>query len=150
MKDLMEIRTDILNGIDDDKRTVILHGCNCMHTMGAGIALYLNRAYPKVLQADKLSPYSDSNKLGTYTTAVINDNLHILNCYTQYDYARHNQRPADYRAIEAVLKAVYIKYKDWHIRMPRIGCGLAGGDWGHVKQLVKANLLDANVTVYYV
>lgn len=49
------IRADILSQLDFNKPTVILHGCNCFCTMGAGIAKYLKQNYPLVYTVDKVS-----------------------------------------------------------------------------------------------
>jgi O-acetyl-ADP-ribose deacetylase (regulator of RNase III) len=44
---------DILQGlVPGHHTTVILHGCNCMNVMGAGIALYLKQKFPVVYEVD--------------------------------------------------------------------------------------------------
>ena len=69
-----EKKADILSDIDETKRTVVLHGCNCFHTMGAGIALYLRRMIPEVAEVDAGTVYGDKNKLGTCSVANITSN----------------------------------------------------------------------------
>jgi len=32
--------------------------------------------------------------------------------------------------------------------MPRIGCGLAGGDWSRVEEIINEVLIEAGVEVY--
>ncbi len=144
------IQADILSDIDPDKRTVVLHGCNCFHTMGSGIAAYLREQHPSIYDADvESSKYGDKSKLGRYTIARISDNLRILNCYTQYGYGRA-QMHADYDAITKCLKRVGKIYVDWEIRSPQIGCGLAGGDWEFVSQIFENELAGLDYTIYYI
>jgi O-acetyl-ADP-ribose deacetylase (regulator of RNase III) len=38
-------------------------------------------------------------------------------------------------------------FKDNHIGLPQIGCGLAGGDWEIVKKIIQDEFADCNVTV---
>lgn len=144
-------KNDILSHIDDDVKTVVLHGCNCLHVMGAGIAKYLSSKYPVVLEVDRKETTKGSiHKLGTITIAVVNTNLHVVNCYTQFDYRRsiHNAPPVDYTSIRKCLIAVKDKYSDWEIRAPKIGCGLAGGDWNIVEGIFNDILHDCKVTIY--
>jgi len=34
-----------------------------------------------------------------------------------------------------------------HIGLPKIGAGLAGGDWNRIKEIIKTELTDCKVTV---
>lgn len=149
---ITEKNEDILKNINAGVQTVILHGCNCFHTMGAGIAKYLSEVYPQVYTSDVLQTIKgDKEKLGSYSTAVIHNNLHVLNCYTQYGFRRsHSSIAVEYWAIKKCLQKVAIQYHDWEIRMPRIGCGLAGGEWDIVKDIIQEVLIDIDVSVYYI
>ena len=147
------IQCDILTQVNETTdKIVILHGCNCHHRMGAGIAKYLRAVYPQVFTADvSQTKQSDRKKLGTYSVAKVAPNLHILNCYTQYDYKHYEgHAPVDYDAIRDCLKKVNIEYDGWEIRSPKIGCGLAGGDWDRVEQIFQEELNNQDVTIYYV
>ena len=148
---MLLVKKDILTRIDPVMPTVILHGCNCLHTMGAGIAKYLSTVYPQVYDADvSQSKKNDKSKLGSFTTAIITPKFHILNCYTQYDYMRRNSTapPVDYDAIRSCCKKVAERYRGWEIRTPKIGCGLAGGSWGIVQDIFIDELKGLAVTVY--
>lgn len=146
------IKADILSDLDPNKPTVILHGCNCLHRMGKGIALYLKSHYPIIHSIDKNTPYGDRNKLGTISIAGIHGNLHIVNCYTQFDYRRSSSKTphADYKAIENCLENIAYLYNGWEIRSPKIGCGLAGGSWDIVSKLFEKVLHDQNVRIYQI
>ena len=141
------IEADILTDIDPNVKTVILHGSNCFGKFGNGIAKYLAEKYPQVIKADIETTIGDISKLGTYTCAIIDPNFHILNCYIQYKYG-HQGVYVDYRAIQRCFNRIVHNYHGWSIRLPMIGCGLAGGDWNVVSQLVKLAFSDEDVTVY--
>ena len=143
------IKKDILEDIKDVP-TVILHGCNCFHTMGAGIAKYLARRFPRIREADKATPYGDIAKLGTFSK-VEYGNITIYNCYTQYRYGRKDPF-VDYTAVARSLRAVrsdlleqYRSLSEVDIRSPKIGCGLAGGDWSLMELIFDVCLPEATI-----
>ena len=147
---MQTLNCDILHGLKADQKTVILHGCNCFNTMGAGIAKYLRGKFPNVYAVDCATKRGDKNKLGTCSRAVISHNLHILNCYTQYNYGREKKLYANYIAIDECFKRIAADYDTtWEIRMPRIGCGLAGGDWEVIGALVVNNFNKHNTNIYF-
>ena len=126
---------------------VILHGCNCFNSWGAGIAVEIRKAFPRAYRADMQTEKGDKTKLGTFTFAYIERfNLTVINCYTQYKYGRGLQ--ADYKAIEAVLQKVALAYPNAKVGLPKIGAGLAGGDWGVISQLIDKHLSDVVYVEY--
>jgi type IV secretory pathway TrbL component len=50
---------------------VIVHGCNCFCTMGAGIAKTIKQVFPAAYQADLATTAGDQAKLGTYSAAQV-------------------------------------------------------------------------------
>ncbi|AUE22994.1 phosphatase [Citrobacter phage CF1 ERZ-2017] len=59
----------------------IAHGCNCFHTMGAGVAGQLAKAYPPILAIDKSETFlGDTEKLGTFTQATGSKARFVLIC----------------------------------------------------------------------
>ena len=118
----------------------IIQGCNCFHTMGSGLAVQLKRRYPEVLQADRENTdRGDITKLGTYTmancTKIPGKHFMVINAYTQYNYGK-GQRHADYGAIKRVFNALAPDLVGMRIGYPRIGCGLAGGEWRLVENII--------------
>ena len=144
------IQGDILSNIDNNKITIILHGCNCFHKMNAGLAKYLRRKYPVIYKYDKETKYGDIRKLGTIIPVKINNNLFIINCYTQYKYGRDRRYlnyEALYRCLSNVKKFISKLDDSIDLRSPKIGCGLAGGDWRIVR--VMFEVLLPCVVIYY-
>lgn len=57
--------------------------------------------------------------------------------------------PVRYEAIAAGLAKVAEKARELNasVHMPRIGCGLAGGDWSKVEPLIEQTLVSTGVAV---
>lgn len=126
---------DVLNSDEQ----IIVHGCNCMCTMGAGIARQIREQFPAAYQADQKTLWGDKNKLGSFTYAfeerANGDKVAIVNAYTQYIYTR-TEVDLDYDALRLVMVRICEYFPQKIIAMPRIGCGLAGGDWEKVRTIL--------------
>lgn len=142
----------------DGEFDVIVHGCNCMNTMGAGIARDIKQAWPKAYEVDKKTKRGDRSKLGTYSRADVIlqipdgggykiQDLIILNAYTQYDYRHTDGPPVDYEAIKRVFTQINQNFKGKKIGIPKIGAGLAGGDWKEISQIIKQVTPDIKLSV---
>ncbi|MEM8880271.1 MAG: macro domain-containing protein [Pseudomonadota bacterium] len=121
---------------------MIVHGCNCMNTMGAGIAKSIAAAFPEAFSADKATLKGDVAKLGTISRAtVIRDGVHItiVNAYTQFDY-KGRGRKVDYDALRSCFRAVGHEFPNARIGYPMIGAGLAGGDWDKIAPIINQEL----------
>lgn len=133
----------------------IAHGCNCFNTMGAGIALQIAREFPAARLADMRTKKGDRAKLGTVTAAgtgfraPTNLHLDVVNCYTQYDVASQaGEDVLDYDAVEKCMAELATRYKGRCIGLPKIGSGLAGGDWNRIQGIIEKTLTPhADVTV---
>lgn len=137
---------DVLNSGE----TMVVHGCNCFNTMGSGIARQVREEYHEAYLVDMMTVPGDVNKLGKFTTAVGKNGTRIINAYTQYHYSREKVN-ADYSAIEAALRLVCETYPDQKvIAMPKIGAGLAGGDWNIIEKILidVSNDYDRTFRVY--
>lgn len=123
----------------------IVHGCNCFHKFGTGIAQQIKFTYPRAYDADLATGLGDRNKLGTYSFARY-PNIVIINAYTQYYYSRQESH-IDYQAIDKVFRRLAERIDDdRHIGIPQIGAGLAGGDWSRIEAIIDDCLQDFNVT----
>ena len=63
---------------------VIVHGCNCYHAMGGGIAREVKDRLPEAYQADKATGKGDLTKIGAYSSANVTRNGHdfvVVNAY---------------------------------------------------------------------
>ena len=144
---MQSIKSDILANINPNKLTIILHGCNCFHTMGAGIAKYLANKFPEVLQADKTTIKGDTVKLGTLSVATINKNLYIVNCYTQPTIGACARVEYIDRCLKLFTSTSGLENAE--IRLPMIGCGFGGLKWADVEPICVRYLYNLSATIYY-
>jgi O-acetyl-ADP-ribose deacetylase (regulator of RNase III) len=126
---------DVLSLIQDGDVDIFMHGCNCFHAQGSGIAKTLADAYPEVAKADKNTLRADRNKLGKTSYAMIQNNndtpVAIINAYTQFYYGRKLQdESADIANLKSAL--LYLKHR-FGGRGLRFGMPLIGADRGRLK-----------------
>ena len=134
-----------LDGVFD----VIVHGCNCHCAMGAGIAKAIRETFPEAYEADCATAKGDRGKLGTisYASVVRGDlTITVVNAYTQYNSAGAG-RLADYDAIRAAKASVRSAFAGRRIGYPRIGAGLAGGDWQVISAIIDEELAGEDHTL---
>lgn len=142
MSDLKYITGDLVRDADD--YDVIIHGCNCFCTMGAGIARSIAKKWPGAYVADCETRKGDKGKLGKFTTYVDGD-LTIINAYTQYHY--YGKDLCDYEAIRSVMRELKVRYHGKKFGLPLIGAGLAGGDWSKIEAIIADELAGEDVTI---
>jgi len=121
---------------------VLVHGANCFHVMGAGIARIIATEFPEAAQADMETPKGDRAKLGTISHATVDCDGHsltIVNAYTQFDHSGHGQK-VDYDALQSAFEAVARAFPEARIGYPRTGAGLAGGDWDKIAPRIDSAL----------
>lgn len=146
------VNGDLLKMFKEREFDMIVHGCNCFHTMGAGIAGKISEQFPYAYKVDKLnSAYSDRNKLGHYTVATIPDCGVIVNAYTQYHPGRENPISLA-ENIEKVFSSLavaaqYVYGPGAKVGIPKIGCGIAGGDWGVIEGIINDSSPGLSIVV---
>lgn len=142
-------RGDLLRLANEGEFDVIVHGCNCFCTMGAGIAKGVAAQFPQALEADRQTPKGDRAKLGTCSLAQIeteHGKLTVVNAYTQFHY-RGSGDKADYEAIRSCMRRLAEHYPHARIGLPKIGAGLAGGDWPRIERIMDEELAGCDATV---
>ncbi|UKA04843.1 hypothetical protein [Photobacterium damselae] len=126
---------------------IVIHGCNCQNTFGAGFAQAIKQIAPLAFEADQQTKKGDAKKLKTYTTAM-QDGVRFINAYTQVFWGRDEEvLYSDYDAIARILRRVSKEYPNSRILMPKIGCGLANGCWITVSNIIEAELKNCQVTI---
>lgn len=122
------INDDLIDLAKNGNFDVIIHGCNCFCTMGAGIAKVIKQEFPEAYLPDLQTEVGSREKLGSYSLASItrNDiNFIIVNAYTQYNW-REKGMKADYLAIRSVFSKIKQDFYSCKIAYPMLGAGLAG------------------------
>lgn len=121
---------------------VIIHGCNCFCTMGAGIAKQIKREFPEAFDIDRNTGYGVKSKLGGLSYIQIErdrNKIIVVNGYIQYNY-KGIKPLVDYDALKNVFKEVKILFSGLTIGYPKIGAGLAGGNWDIIKDIINEEL----------
>ena len=139
------VEGDILALAQQGLFDVVIHGCNCFHVMGAGLAAQVSAQYPGAYEVDKATDRGDRGKLGTYSSFLVGDDFRIVNAYTQYNYG--GGMHVDYEAIRQVFRTVASDFIDKRIAYPKIGAGLAGGDWSVIYKIIKEELAGLDHTL---
>jgi O-acetyl-ADP-ribose deacetylase (regulator of RNase III) len=152
-----EINGDLLEKFENELVDVIVHGCNCFHIMGAGIARQIRNKYPEAFEADKRTPCGDITKLGTFSSVVLsrpnkeNDSNPfeykvIINLYTQFEPGAN----FEYLALLKGLKVLEKEFKGSNLLFgfPQIGCGIGGGQWEYVKTILNKSKLKIVIINY--
>ena len=163
-----EVDGDLIQLAKEGHFNVITHGCNCLSTMGAGIAPQMAKAFG----ADKFEMElwgPNIQKLGCidWQTFVLGEKamwnledadnkkdeqeLTVVNSYTQYKYGRNHKdgvkSPIDYEALTICMRKINNIFAGKRIGLPKIGAGLAGGDWNRIKEIIQTELVDCKITV---
>ena len=132
------VRGDIIRLALDGVFDVVVHGCNCQCVMGAGVAKSIRAAFPAAFEADRATAKGDRGKLGTFSSAQIASggrSITVVNAYTQFHW-RGRKPLADYEAIRRVFNLIRSTFSGQRIGYPKIGAGLAGGDWSTIAAII--------------
>lgn len=131
---------------------LIAHGCNCRGAFGYGIAGQITKVYPKAQEAYLKKYKAEGWNLGEVQVVPVGANKFIANCATQKNYGspKGGKIYVDYKAIEVVmieLKRI-CEENSWTLAMPKIGAGLAGGDWNKIEEIINKTFPNTEVLVY--
>lgn len=132
------VRGDLIRLALDGVFDVVVHGCNCQCVMGAGVAKAIRTAFPAAFEADRATARGDRGKLGTFSSAQIASGgrlITVVNAYTQFHW-RGRKPLADYEAIRKVFGFIRSTFSGRRIGYPKIGAGLAGGDWPTIAAII--------------
>jgi O-acetyl-ADP-ribose deacetylase (regulator of RNase III) len=158
------IKGDLLKLALTKEVTHIVHGCNCFHAMGSGIAGLLAKQFPEIPAADRDTKSGDIKKLASYSRAYVTEQrkftknmvgltlhsvehlthpFHCINLYTQYAPG------ADFlpSLFPEALKLLNKDFKGRTLYFPRVGAGIGGGDWMYIEDCFLKYLKDVNVVV---
>lgn len=140
---------DLIQLAKNGEFDLIVHRCNCMCSMGAGIAKGIKTAFPEAFEADRNTARGDRGKLGTCSSATINvagNVFTVVNAYTQSDYKGPLPR-VDYEAIRMCFQWIRQAHGTKRVGLPRIGAGLAGGDWPIIAAIIDEEAAEMDITL---
>lgn len=148
---LQVIKKDILT-IDSG---IICHQVNCMGVMGAGIARSIKEKYPRVYDcyrtncqvSDRSTLLGQINVVRAEESALCN--LYVANIYGQLFYGRAvKQLYTNYLAVDTAFASLseHLKAHIMQVYIPdKMGCGLAGGNWGNYSSIIEKHIPNAIV-----
>ena len=132
---------------------IIVHVCNDIGAWGRGFVMEISKKWPEPERCyrswhrgEECKPFA----LGEVQFVKVSDSIWVANLIGQRDVKPQNGiPPVRYEAIQKGLKTISTEAKrnEATIHMPRIGCGLAGGQWGKVGKIVEEELINQGVPV---
>lgn len=138
----------------DAKADAICQQVNCQNKMGAGLAKAIYTRWPIVKTEYHIfceqfkDPYSLLGKL-CVVKARPGQPFDIVNVFGQLNYGRDNVCYTDYDALRNAFNLLQLKYIGRTIAFPyNFGCGLAGGNWNVVYNLIDYQLTGVKVLLY--
>ncbi|WP_369179950.1 macro domain-containing protein [Streptomyces mutabilis] len=132
---------------------VIAHVCNDLGGWGKGFVLALSRRWPQpeaAYRAWHRDRASNDFGLGAVQFVQVEPYVWVANMIGQRGTRTGSKGvPVRYEAIDTALGRLADKAAelDASVRMPRIGCGLAGGKWSRVEPLITEGLARRGVPV---
>lgn len=138
----------------DTSFQLIAHQVNCRGVMGAGLAKQIKQKYPMVYER-----YKNHCQRGAYLGDCVgcdtSDHHYIMNIFGQSGYGR-DKVYTDYVAMYQSFRRGISEFREracegryvaqLTIAIPYgIGCGLAGGDWEKVTEILNKIEKDQNV-----
>jgi O-acetyl-ADP-ribose deacetylase (regulator of RNase III) len=133
----------------------ICHIVNNCGAWGAGFVLAVSKRW--AAPEKKYLGWHASDKdfgLGLIQPVLVEPSgpLWVINMIAQHGVGRGDGPPIRYKALRQCLNQVadFAERNGTTIHAPRIGCGLAGGDWAMVSKLIQETLTDKDydVTIY--
>lgn len=145
---IKHIGGNILTAPTRNEETIICHQVNCMGVMGAGLAKQVRDKWPVVFSEYK--KICDPDKLGDFQMVQVAPQLYVANLFGQLSFGR-DKRQTNYAALGTALFRAMKEHTNATFRVPYgLGCGLAGGNWATVLNLIEeaANAWNVNVEIW--
>ncbi len=137
-----------------DGTKIIAHVCNDVGGWGKGFVLAISKRWPEPEAAYRewhRNREQNDFGLGSVQLVQVHPDLWIANMIGQHGLKRQGGRPPiRYEAVTACLEKLssLAKERKATVHMPRIGCGLAGGDWPEIESIIQRTLCVEGVEVY--
>ncbi|ATO28897.1 Appr-1-p processing protein [Bacillus atrophaeus] len=151
------VKGNILDATED----IIVQQVNCKGVMGAGLAKAILKRYPNVKSEYQSfrnfnlnKGLTDKDLLGLVNYVRVTDGKVIANVFGQIEIKKNRFDKTVYTKTEALTRGLkevkeLSKQLNKSVAIPYgIGCGLAGGDWNIVSELIDSIFSDYKVTIY--
>ncbi len=135
-----------------DGPKIIAHICNDKGGWGRGFVLAISKKWPEPERAYRRWYASKEDfGLGAIQLVQVLPETWVCNMVAQYGYkVGNNGLPIRYTALRKCLEQLAAEAGGLHatVHMPRIGTGLAGGDWALIEPMIVKALGEIPVYVY--
>ena len=143
---------------------ICIHGCNAQGKYASGFAGVVRGTYPAAYDAYMASYKAGTLVLGSLSWAVCDGRL-IVNAVTQKFFGRDGKRYVDYNAVRQAfsgLNSLVLSIQNGErifvelgsdistVAMPKIGAGLAGGDWNVIAEIIEEEAISFQPIVYVI
>ncbi|CAF1813878.1 Macro domain-containing protein [Bacillus subtilis] len=151
------VKGNILDASED----IIVQQVNCKGVMGAGLAKAILNKYPNVKKEYQSfrnfnlnKGLTDKDLLGLVNYVRVSDVKVIANIFGQVNIKKNRFDNTVYTKTDALTRGLkevkeLSKQLNKSVAIPYgIGCGLAGGDWNIISELIESIFSDYKVTIY--
>lgn len=122
-------------------------------TWGGGVARQAARRHPLAQKKfrERCTQFETTLTLGSAVLLPIDSRTWLAPIVAQKGIGYSPVPRIRYGALEEALRVVarFARSKSALVRMPRIGCGSAGGRWSQVEETVICNLRGVRIEVFY-
>lgn len=132
---------------------IICHVCNDIGGWGRGFVTAISRRWPEPERAFRAwheAGDAAGFRLGAVALVRVEPELWVANMIAQRDVRSvGGVPPIRYDALRECLEELATQAASLgaSVHMPRIGCGLAGGEWAVVEKLIAAALCQRQIAV---
>lgn len=146
------VKGNLITLAKEKKFDAIAHQANCFCTMRSGIAPQIAAAFPTAYEADQNTKRGDAWKMGTCSMGQDPESgTFVFNVYGQYGWNRnfpaygtnHEKLREGLVHMEEICNGLGLET----IGFPKIGCGLAGGNWSRVLLMIEEIFEGYEVTI---
>ncbi len=153
----MEIKYYVGNLLDFTDVDIIGHQVNCQGVMGAGVAKFIKTEHPDAYQkyTDYIQKNNEFNNLLGTTLITEHSELGEEKLIAHLFGQNQPGPQTDYLALETALTHLKLQMEHRGLKrlgLPKIGCGIGGGDWNVVFNIImnifNYSTIDVTIFVY--
>ena len=132
---------------------VLVHICNDAGGWGAGFVVAVSKRWQEPERRYRAWHRGEDDlpfALGQVQFVVVEPGMWVANLIGQHGIRCHDgMPPIRYDAVREGLARVTAFAREHHAsaHMPRIGCGLAGGEWSEVSRIIEEELASKGISV---
>lgn len=141
--------------LDEVTEGIILQQVNCQGVMGSGFAKAIRDKWPVVYTnfkslSDRFLAEDRTGRtlLGECQLVKVGENLFVANLFAQQYFGKTGARFTSYDALESALNFLKPEVGAMPVHHPEIGCGLGGGSWSTVREIISKTLGETTLWIH--